>query len=250
MRVSRNRNPGDTRASLRVKTDGLPIGQRPESGVFQGNFFIHPDLNFKIHFPSGWNLQNSNLAVGATNKEGDAAIFLKAEQLRGGGPQEVAEAWLAKNQEGEKLEVNESQAAKVGRIDAWRLGFSAGGYGRSIAGLVTLFPYAEGTWSITGMAPGSLESRDRGRTLSTTHSFTPLTEEERNSLSGMRLRHTQARPGDSIQRLSERSGNAWNVTDTAIYNAIFVDHNFKGGEWVKISKTEAYIPKPLPPAGP
>ena len=95
------------------------------------------------------------------------------------------------------------------------------------------------------MMPKGREKEYRGRTLRTAHTFTTLTEEERYSVSGMKLRHTQALPGENIQRLSKRSGNAWNVWDTAVYNAIFVDHVFEGGESVKISKSERYIPKPL-----
>jgi predicted Zn-dependent protease len=96
------------------------------------------------------------------------------------------------------------------------------------------------------MAPRGRSETYRGRTLSTTRSFAPLTEEERNSTSAVKLRYTEARPGETIQRLSKRSGNAWNVSDTAIYNAIFVDHIFKGGELVKISKSERYTPGPIP----
>lgn len=245
MRWRRDPMRGDSRASLLAKTDGLTIGQRPEGGVFQGSFFIHPDLNFKVHFPAGWKLQNSNLAVGALSKKGDAAIFLKAD-LPLGDPEEMAETWLVKAQEKANVKVNEARAVKIGHLDAWRLGFTtSGGFGRSVTGLVTFLPYGEATWSITGLAPSGAAETYRGRTLNTTRSFTPLTEEERHSTSETNLRYTKAFPGETIQRLSERTGNAWNVSDTAIYNAIFGDHIFEGGELVKITKVERYTPKTL-----
>ena len=39
---------------------------------------------------------------------------------------------------------------------------------------------------------------------------------------------------------------ALSVADTAIYNGVFIDHRYEGGEQVKISKTERYVPPPLP----
>ena len=55
-----------------------------------------------------------------------------------------------------------------------------------------------------------------------------------------RLRVETARAGEGIAELSKRSGNEWSVNDTAVYNAVFADHRFAGGELVKIAVREPY----------
>ena len=65
MRWRRDPALADSRATLMQQIDGLALGQRPEAGVFRGNNFLHPDLDFYVRFPAGWIQSNSNRAVGA-----------------------------------------------------------------------------------------------------------------------------------------------------------------------------------------
>ena len=58
-----------------------------------------------------------------------------------------------------------------------------------------------------------------------------------------RLRVVEARSGENLEALTRRTGNAWDVSRTAVYNGIFSNHRFKGGELVKISHIELYTPK-------
>jgi len=245
MRWRRDPSIGDPRASLLAKINGMPVGQRPESGVVQGSFFIHPDLDFKIHFPSGWRIQNSNMSVGAMSTDAEAIIFLKAE-MPPGDPQIMAETWVEKNRENAKITVHSSDPVKVGEIDAWRMHLTiAGARGPSTSTLVTFFPYGEATWSIAGMTRKGFEKQYWGRFLGTARTFTPLAQAERLSFYATKLRVVTALPRESIATLSKRTNNSWSVQDTAINNALFVDHEFEGGELVKISRSEPYIPKSL-----
>jgi predicted Zn-dependent protease len=76
--------------------------------------------------------------------------------------------------------------------------------------------------------------------VATARSFRPLTEAERASIQATRLRVVTARPGEGLAELGRRTGNAWDPSSTAVYNGIFVDHRFEGGELVKVVKVEAY----------
>jgi len=145
-----------------------------------------------------------------------------------------------------KLNVRESKPVKVGEIDAWRMLVEASAGGMKLASYITFIPYRGATWSITGMSRASDAKKFLGRTLSTARSFGSLPPEERNSLEAMKMRVAVARPGEDLPSLGRRTGNAWSVADTAIYNGVFIDHRYEGGEQVKISKTERYVPPPLP----
>ena len=232
---------GDARASLLRHIDGLALGPRPEGGIFQGDRFLHPDLDFQVRFPSGWRTSNTNRAVGSVSPQGDAMVFLTAD-LPAGDPQTVAEAFVEKTQQQQSVAVKESQPVKIGAIDAWRMRLEGGGGGGAIAAYATFVPYRGSTWRIMGVTPARAAERYLGRTLSTARSFRPLTPEERNSLTITQLRIATARPEEDLTALGRRTGSAWDPSHAAVYNGIFVNHRFRGGESVKIASVTPYVP--------
>jgi predicted Zn-dependent protease len=244
LRWRRDPSLGDPRAALLRVIDGIAVAQRPEAGVFQGDIFLHPDLDFRLRFPPGWRTQNTNQAVGATTPRGDAMVYLMADQPEG-EPREMAEAFVERtNKEiSGELDIQESKRVMVGRLEAWRMLLQSAGRSGNILANVTFIPYHGATWRITGASPAGRASRYLGRTLATARSFRPLTPAERASIQSQRLRVVEARSGESLEALTRRTRNAWDVSRTAVYNGIFSNHRFKGGELVKISHIEPYTPK-------
>ena len=233
---------GDTQASLFAKIEGLPVGQRPEAGVFQGDIFLHPDMDFYIRFPRGWYTQNTNAAVGAQEPRGRAVVFLTAEAAVG-EPRKIAEAWAAKTQETQSIDVKDSRHVKVGHLDAWRMRVNAGGGAGLLTSLITFFPYSSATWRVTAMSRARDADNYLGRTLVTARSFRPLTEEERESIVSQKLHIVKAGRNESVERLNERTRNAWDVHATALYNGVFIDHRFGRGDLVKTLRVEPYAPE-------
>jgi len=242
IRWKRDPSLGDTHVNYLRTVDGLPLDQRPEAGIFVGDRFLHPDLDFQIHFPRGWQTSNSTQAVGAGSPRGDAVVFLSAD-MPAGDPQQMAEAFAAKTQEEGGAEVTDSRPIKIGALDAWRLRLEGRGAGGHIVAYVTLVPYRGMTWRITGVTASAAERRYRGQFFNTARSFRPLTDEERDSIQSMRLRLATARPGESLEALSQRTSNTWNPSYMAVNNAFFTGHIFDGGEIVKVAHTEPYTPE-------
>ena len=46
-----------------AKVNGMPFGEDPRQGFFQGDTFVHPALKFRIDLPAGWKKQNGAAAV-------------------------------------------------------------------------------------------------------------------------------------------------------------------------------------------
>ena len=241
MRWQRDSSLGDSRAALLTKIEGLPVGQRPETGIFEGDTFLHPVLDFQIRFPSGWQQVNGNQSVGAIAPLGEAAIFLMAGP-GGGEPRQAAEAWVANAQETQRIKVIESKPVKVGKVDAWRMRLEMATGGPRVTSYVTFVPYRDANWRITGMAKSLSGDQYLGRTLAATRSFGPMTPKERRTIRSLRLHVVEARAGENLFALSGRTDNAWSPADTAVYNAIFVDHRFKGGESLKIIRVVPWAP--------
>ena len=249
LRWRRDPSLGDTRASLMSKLDGAPLGQRPETGVFKGDHFLHADLDFHLRFPVGWKKSNTNRAVGATAPRGEAVVFLMAD-VPPGDPREVAEAWVEKTRQKNRIAVEESKPVTIGRLGSWRVRFVTGTGAESLTSYVTFIPQDEATWRITGISRSFSSRGHLQRTLLTARSFRPLNAEERASLTATRLRIVRARPGEDLATLRRRSDNAWNDSETAIYNGLLPSHRFKGGELVKIARVEPYVRNPTDPTRP
>jgi len=232
---------GDTRAAYLRHIDGLPVGQRPESGVFEGDLFLHPVMDFHLRVPQGWTTANTATAVGAIAPHGDAIVVLEADQPEGPA-REMAEAHLAKMQEEGRAELKETAPVKIGDIDAWRLVVQARmGGGMSVSMVMVFIPYNGATFRITGMTRGASGSSYLGRFATTARSFGPLTQRERRGIESTKLRVVKAEPGETLAALGERTGNAWDPGRTAVYNGLFANHRFAGGELVKIGNVEPYV---------
>jgi predicted Zn-dependent protease len=230
---------GDTRTSYLHRVEGLELGDRPETGIFQGDRFLHPDLDFQIVFPHGWRASNSNRAVGAVSPKGDAVIFLTAD-LPAGDPRKVAENFAAKTKEQFGVQLKESQPVKIGGIEAWRIRLEGG---RKVAH-VTFIPYRGMTWRITGFSRSNVAKQYLPHTLNATRSFRPLTAAQRKSIEVTRIALVEARSGEDLVALGRRTGNAWDPGRTAVLNGVFTNHRFEGGQLVKIARVEPYSGKP------
>ncbi len=242
IRSKRDETLGDTRAALLRHLDGLPVGQRPESGVFLGDRFVHPDLGFQLRFPPGWAQQNTNQMVGATSPRGDAVVFL-AGAPPADSAQAAAEAWLAKEREDQPIDVQEAGPVKVGGVDAWRLRLSVGGRGGALVATVVFIPFAGATYVITGFAPPFAAASSAAAFQSTIRSFGPITDEERAAIRSTHLRVVKANAGEDIASLDRRTHNAWDLETTAVYNGVFANQRFAGSELVKITREEPYVRK-------
>ena len=241
IRWQRDPTLGDTHTAYLRQIDGLPLGQRPEAGIFEGDRFLHPDLDFQIRFPNGWSTSNTNQAVGALSPRGDAMVYVTADQPAG-DPKQIAEAFVVTTGRQLPVEVVAAGPVQIGHIDAWRIELTGRGRGGSLSAVVTFLPYRGATWRITGVAPSGVAPRYTGRMLNTARSFRPLTDEERSRIEATRLRLVTALRGEDLEALARRAGNDWDPTRTAVYNGIFTTHRFSGGELVKVARVEPYTP--------
>jgi len=243
LRWRRDPARGDGRAVLLAKLDGMPVGARPQSGVFDGDLFLHPDLNFQVRFPSGWRTQNTNRVVGAREPTGAAIVLLSAAPPTVDG-REAAERWLAEAQKDQqKLQVVESKPVSAGRISAWRLLVQMRDRNQSLSSYVTAIPYAANTFIVTGIAPSLYAQSQLPRTLVPARSFGPLSDEERATIRITTLALATARAGETPDALAARTGSAWNGSEVAAYNGVLDDFRFAAGDRVKIARERPYVSK-------
>ena len=88
-----------------------------------------------------------------------------------------------------------------------------------------------------GLAPPQLNDLLR----QTAQSLRPITAQESTSITGIRLRLAKAREGETLQQLSERTGNRWNLDYTAMANGLTANQRLVEGQLIKIAKEERYL---------
>ena len=229
---------GDPRAALLQKTEGIDVGQRPQSGVFIDNRFLDPVLGYQITFPNGWERSANNRVVGARSSETGAVVFLVADRPAG-DPKTRGEEWLARLT-GDEIQVERSQGLFVGRMPAWRLELMTGGRINRTTGSATFVSHAGRTFRLIAVAPSRAARAELRRAMTAIRSFRPLASENRSLIRARRLRVVTAEPDESLTDLGARADDTWVPTRRALMNGLFSNHVFSGGELAKIARSEPY----------
>ncbi len=235
---------GDAAGYL-ARIDGLAVGTRASEGVFQRDRFLHSELDLTLRFPEGWETHNTRQAVGAVSPKRDAQVFLEL-QGKGEDPVAAAEQYLASDEAaGLRLE-GPPQPIRLGAIEAARGTGGASTPAGFVRAHITWIAYQGTIYRLVGITVSPQSDRYAGVFRSVARSFRPLTERERESIHETRLRIVEARNGESLRELSDRTGNRWNVQETAVMNDLFADSQLREAQLVKVAVSERYEGAPPP----
>ena len=214
--------------------------------MFRGERFLHPDLGFTLRFPKGWDTANTSQAVGATSPRRNGVVFLE-HAGSGKNVNEAADTWI---EEGRKagLSIDSRKPIKLMGGDALRVKGGVRGRGGSMRILATFLTGRKSTYRIIGMSRSM--SRHESLFINVARSFRRMTPELLAQVQETRVRLVEAQPDEALSDLAKRGGSDWAGLRLGIMNGMMPNHRFKGGELVKITKTEPYQPQNLAGAGP
>jgi predicted Zn-dependent protease len=149
---------------------GMKFGEDPRQGFFQGNAFLHPDLEFRVDFPEGWQKANTAGAVVAASPKKDAAVQLTvAGKL---SPEEASRKFFS--QQGVKAASFQSGA--VSGLPATASWFEAQTEQGAVRGLVSFVAHGGTTYMLVGYT-GAQQLDAYGPTFQRSFaSFGPLTD--------------------------------------------------------------------------
>ncbi len=224
-----------TRPELLALVEGLVFGANPAQGVFEEALFVHPDLDFSLRFPEGWQSYNAPHAVAGWSPQQDAMVAI---QMSGPGedPEATALAFFAEAQVSPPppLEKFRTEGA-----DAVRIAVQIEKNGAELAWIAH-----EGfIYLVSGVSP--LKSFDAYRPTfqQVAMSFRPPTPAELARIDVQRLRLISAKSGDSTVSLPARTGSSLPPEHLAIMNGIQLDVPLSAGFLLKIPLSETYAPR-------
>jgi predicted Zn-dependent protease len=224
------------KADFLKKLDGLYYTENPAQGIFRGKKFLHPDMNFTITFPGDWIAVNTPSLVGAYNEDQEALIFINAI---GGAtdPEQLGKALVDELQNKHKKKAESAEPVKIGTWPGYMVKFNDTS-GRETAHVYYLWVTINDlTYGLIGAGVDRYKENLRKTVLS----LRPLTSEERNSITGIRLRIAEAKSGETLAELSKRTDNVWEADYTAMINNIPEETILEKGQLIKIAKEEKYV---------
>jgi predicted Zn-dependent protease len=228
-----------TRAEFLAKLEGLVVGHNPAEGIFEGQRFLHRDMDFSVRFPDGWQLVNTREAVGAIEPTGQAFVALRFAGP-GDDPQAAARLFVETELRQARGNVRHEQPIQVGEYPAYRLEVEAGAV--KTGGHLTFIAYEGVIFRIDTIARAAEVAKFDGRGRAVVRSFRPLTDEEKGSFEITRLHIVVADAGETLAELSLRTSNALPLGTTAVLNDLFIDSKLEAGQLVKIGLSRPYVP--------
>jgi predicted Zn-dependent protease len=124
-----------------TRIDGLIFGADPRQGYFEGDRFHHPDLAFRIDFPTGWTHRNQPTSVGSVSEAGTSTFELSLADED--TPEAAVAAFLAPD------EITAGEEAGVGQ--AFRVSVVSHGAVQSADGVVAAVSHGGVVYRMVGV---------------------------------------------------------------------------------------------------
>ena len=226
----------ENKSILFSKLDGMYIGQNPSQGIFKDNLFLHPELNLSLQFPKDWKTVNVPAAVGAFEEKGNAQIivtledqFSTADSAANVFAQKFKE-WSGKDPyindsveingyKSRRISVTEKQNEKVIALNSWWI--------------------QKEQYLLNIVAVSLVEFEEP--VMEAVTSLKDLTEEEKQMITGLKLKSAVAQKGETISQFCERTGNALDAKETALVNGLEENSKLDEGQVLKIAIDTPYF---------
>lgn len=210
---------------------GILVGRSADEGVFDGNDFLHPGLEFAVTLPAGWEQLNQDDYVGALEREHSSGVIV-AVAAEGDDPMAVAREAGRRLRSTHAAEATEISGLRAARSRARESNVSAELTWISHGGLVYL---------VNGFAPTRDFARVHPQLRRAADSFRALSAGERSRIREDQLAVAEARADETLATLLERQGSRWTADEAAIANAILPNTRLGTGQPLKITR-----PVPMP----
>ncbi len=152
------------------RLDGMIFGPNPREGFFKGTEFYHPDLKFRMSFPSGWQTMNTKSAVAAQSPQQDAVIEVTLAQ--GSNADQAARSFLS--QQG--VQAGTLTRGNVNGLSAAVAPFAAATDNGTLRGNAMFVEYGNTVYRLLAYGPETSWANNQSVAQRALSSFGPLTD--------------------------------------------------------------------------
>lgn len=222
--------------SLYAKLDEMYVGQNPQQGIFQENVFMHADLDLAIKFPKKWNTVNVPIAVGAVQPDGEAQIIFLADN-KDKSPDSAGMTFASMLQEKYEIQPTKNQSLKINGFDAYVVSLLDDSGSKAVEYQIYWVQTEKMMFNVMGVS----YSNHTESVSAIVNSMRNLSDDEKSEITGLRIRVAMAQNSETIEELSLRTNNLWDLETTALMNDVEPNAMLKEGQVLKIAVEETYI---------
>ncbi|ANM31371.1 hypothetical protein ABI59_20020 [Acidobacteria bacterium Mor1] len=194
------------------QVDGMVFGSDPRQGFFQGNAFIHPEMKFRLDFPSGWKYQNQRAAVLAVSEAQDAILQLTLSDAT--TPQEALDKF------------RQTQGVTFG--NAWQpagsasrgVGFSVASQQSNLRGLAGFVQHDGKVFQLIGYSADAKWSGYDSPMRSAMGSFSRLTDRKLLNVQPQRIKLVKPSRAMSLEELARAYGSPADAKTLGLLNRV------------------------------
>ncbi len=206
--------------------DGVVYGTNPRHGYFEGARFLHPDLEFTMTFPGGWQTANLTQAVVAQSPAQDAILELT---LTSGGHQAASRTFFSQN----GIRSRNVVARQINGYAATSGQFTASTSNGTLEGIATFLDYGGRTYRILGYTVQGRLGTYSGQFGSAMGSFDRLTDRTALAVEPMRIDILTVQRQTSLRDMAAARPAPISVDELSIMNGVEVGQAIPPGTTIK-----------------
>ena len=210
------------------RLDGMVYGANPREGFFRDNVFMHPDLAFRMDFPTGWQTANSKQAVAAQSPDEDAVLRITVADAS--SPRAAANALL----EREGISGGPVRTGAINGLDAAVTEFSAlNDDGTTLRGLAGFVAHGDLVYWVLGLTVAQRWNAYRPVFQQSFGSFQRLTDRSAFAVQPLRLEIVRLPSSMTLREFSERYPSQVPLERLELLNQAYADQTLPRGSLVK-----------------
>jgi predicted Zn-dependent protease len=196
------------------RLDGLVYGVNPREGFFRETVFLHPDLRFRVDFPTGWKTANYKAGVVAASPDEHARMQLTLAD--GATADAAARAFAA--QEG--IQAGASRPATSHGLRTVALNFAAATEQTQLRGLATFIEYGGNVYQLLGYTAEADWAGYQGAFTAAHASFQELTDPAALRVQPLKLSIVPLDAAMTLQRFHQRYPSQVSLDEVARLNGV------------------------------
>lgn len=215
------------REAFLEEIDGIVYGADPRQGFFRDGVFLHPELAFRMDFPSGWRTQNTRSAVQGMSSEQDVALQLDLADQASAGEARNAFLGLQGMQVGQRWERNIN-----GLPSAWAE-FSVAAESGTLTGVAGFVEYGGQVYRLLGYGtPAGWQARGNAVRASL-ESFQRLTDRSVLDIQARRLEIVRLPSAMAFDEFLRRYPSSEEPDVVALINGVDPGQRLESGRLMK-----------------
>lgn len=209
--------------------DGMVFGENPRQGYFKDARFVHPELEFELTFPSGWQTINQQTVVAAIEPGEEAVMTVEVAQDASDPVAALREFLAQEGIAGGAVRQESTDGVAKARAD-----FEATTEGGTVRGGVAFVRHEGVTYRILGYgASANTWSSHAGRVAATISSFRPLDDPAILAVQPWRLDIRSLSGATSLSSYLQRNASPASIETLARINRVTPQEVMSSGRLIK-----------------